>query len=110
MEDLKRYLTAVLVDRAGHDFVLLGLGRRRHLARQRQHPALSIRRDASGHDESSPASRPFGVERSHLLEAAVLLEAGVHRAHERPVPHLEAARQRQRTEEARVRGMWLLCG
>ena len=91
MEDLQRYLAAVLVDRAGHDFVLLGFRNSRHLARERQDPAFSVGSHASGHDESSTAFRPFRVERRHLLEASVFFQAGVHGPHERPVPYFKAA-------------------
>ena len=40
----------------------------------------------------------------------MFFQAGVHRAHQRAVPHLEAARQGERTEEARVRGVRLRTG
>ena len=55
----------------------------------REHRALAVRGDAAGHDKPDAALRAFGVERRYPAPVSGLFKAGMHGAHDGPVPELD---------------------
>src|SRR6266542_1650334 len=103
VEDLQADEAALAVHRVRDHTVCARLGGLRQLRGAGRDEPLGVRRDAARHDEARAAARPFGVERGEPLEAPRrLLEAGVHRPHERPVAERHEA-EVERGEQVRVR-------
>ena len=66
-------------------------------------PAFRVGGDAAGDDQADVAPGPLGIEGDEALEATFgFLEAGMHRAHDDPVPELREA-QIQRGQETGMR-------
>ena len=97
VQDLQGDLAALGVHRLGDLLVPAGLAAGGQLGGEGVEGALDVRREAAGDDEAGATLRPLRVEGGQPLEAAgPVLQAGVHRAHDR------AVRQRGEAEIERL--------
>ncbi len=102
VQDLHRDRAARLVHRAGHPLVPDRLQPRGHLGGEGLEPAALVGRVAAGHDQPGAAAGALGEVRRQLVDVPrVVLEAGVHRAHDHPVAQGQVA-EGDRLEEVGV--------
>ncbi len=85
----------------GHLPVVRHVLRREQARRAGQHRALGVGGHAAGDDQRDLARRALGVEGGDPAPVAVLLEPGVHRAHQHPVRQGDVA-EIERREQVRV--------
>ena len=83
VEDLQADLAPGVVDRAGHNHMLLGFLRSAELGRAAVHATFIVGGDTAGDHQADAAPGAFGKISGHALKAAGLFfKAGVHRAHQ----------------------------
>ena len=99
VQDLQRDPPTRLVHGIRHLAVLAGLAPGRQLRRHRVERALEVRREAAGDDQPGSPTGPLGEVGGELGEVArVVLEAGVHRAHDHPVRQRHVAQVQRRQQ------------
>ena len=82
-----------LVHRACDGSVMTGMPRPGHAAASKSNHALSIRGDASGHNQSGFAFRAFGVKLGETPHSASgLFQPRVHAPHQDPIPQREESK------------------
>ena len=102
MQHLERDRAVCLVHGTGDLLVPLGLQPRGQVARERLEPASLVGCVAAGDDQADAAAGALSEVRRQLGDVPrVVLEAGVHRAHHRPVAQGEVA-DRDRLQQAGV--------
>jgi hypothetical protein len=102
VQDLQRDVAALGVHRVGDRHVLAGGAARGQGAGAGLGPALDVRREPAGHDQPDPSAGAFGEVVREVGEAlGVVLQPGVHRAHQHAVAQ-GGEPQVERGEQVRV--------
>ena len=109
VQDLQRDRAARVVDGAGDPLVPLRVEAVGHLGGERLEPAALGRRVAAGDDQADTPARPLLEERRELVDVPrVVLEPGVHRAHDDAVAERQRVRpgaEGDRLEQVGVEGV-----